>query len=88
MSMTKLKTGNAVLLILVLLMSQAAADEVKLSEETFGPIHKLIRPQPGESRWMDVPWLTDLHEARRKGAAEGKPLLLIASGKAISIGMC
>lgn len=67
---------------------QAAADEVKLHAETFGPIHKLIRPQPGESRWMDVPWLTDLHEARQKAAAEGKPLFLIASGKAISIGMC
>ncbi len=69
-------------------LAQPATDAVKLNADTFGPIHQQIRPQPGESRWMEIPWLTDLHAARQKAAAEGKPLFLMAAGKAISIGMC
>ena len=65
----------------------ATGDEI-LNTKSFAPIHKQIRPQRGESRWMQIPWLTDLHEARRKAAAEGKPLFLMVSGKGISIGMC
>lgn len=97
MSTTNLKRGTASVLALGLLLASAswpaalaqpAADEVKLNAKTFGPIHKQIKPQPGESRWMDIPWLTDLHEARQKAAAEGKPLFIMASGSAVSIGMC
>ena len=47
-----------------------------------------IRPRPGESAWTEVPWLTDLHEARRRAAAEGKPMFIQAGGKANSIGAC
>jgi hypothetical protein len=68
--------------------AQVATNGVILNAESLAPIHKKIRPQPGESRWMQIPWLTDLHEARRKAAAEGKPLFLMVSGKGISIGMC
>ena len=68
--------------------AQPVADEMTLNAETFGQFHKQNRPQPGESRWLDIPWLTDLHEARQKAAAEGKPLFLMASGHATSIGMC
>lgn len=95
MLMTKLNPRVSALAVSLLLsvgclsvLAQPATDEMKLNAGTFGHLHKQIRPQPGESRWMDVPWLTDLHEARRLAAAEGKPLFLMASGKASSIGMC
>ena len=97
LSLTKLKSDTAVLLAAGLLMASAswraalaqpATNGVRLNAETFAPIHRQIRPQPGESRWMKIPWLTDLHEARQKAAAEGKPLFLIVSGKGLSIGMC
>lgn len=95
--MTKLKPATVFFLAASLLMAgvsqrvaraQSATDDVILKSETFAAIHKQIRPQRGESRWMSIPWLTDLHEARRKAAADGKPLFLIVSGKALSIGMC
>ena len=62
--------------------------EDELRADTFQQIYRPIRPQAGESLWMDVPWQTDLHEARRKAAAEGKPLFVQSGGKAISIGQC
>ena len=57
---------------------QAAADEwaSKLLAEQFDDVHKLIKPQRGESRWREIPWLTSLWEARVKAAAEGKPIVV------------
>lgn len=66
----------------------AGPDEAELRTDTFQRLRQQIRPQAGESRWMDVDWLTDLHEARRIAAAEGKPLFIYSSGGAISIGAC
>jgi hypothetical protein len=91
-----MKTGVAVLLSVDLLirglgwqttLAQPAPDQ-KLNEETFSQLRKQIRPQPGESRWMDIPWLIDLHEARQKAAAEGKPLFVYSGGGASGIGPC
>lgn len=55
---------------------------------TFASLHRQIKPQPGESRWMEVPWLIDLHEARQKAAAEGKPIFVLSGGGATAIGPC
>ena len=37
-------------------------------------------PHPGELKWQQVPWLTDLGEAVRQARAERRPLLLFVSG--------
>jgi hypothetical protein len=37
-------------------------------------------PHPGELRWQQVPWLTDLGEAVRQARAENRPLVLFVSG--------
>jgi hypothetical protein len=47
-----------------------------ITPEQFEKVHKLIKPQPGESRWREIPWETSLWEARRKAAAEGKPIVV------------
>ena len=41
---------------------------------------QMIKPSPAESVWSNIPWLTDLNEARRKAAAEGKPLIVWTMG--------
>jgi hypothetical protein len=56
--------------------------------DQFLSLHKQIKPQPGESRWMEIPWLIDIHEARKKAAAEGKPMLVLSGGGATGIGAC
>ena len=69
-------------------LAQSAPDQTTLNEETFGQLRKQIRPQPGESRWMDIPWLIEVHEARQQAAAEGKPLFVYSGGGATGIGPC
>jgi hypothetical protein len=69
-------------------LAQPAPGEVKLEAETFAQLRQQIRPQPGESRWLEIPWLIDVHEARRKAAAEGKPLFVYSGGGATGIGAC
>jgi hypothetical protein len=38
-----------------------------------------IKPQPGESPWRDIPWLTNVTEARRRAIAEDKPLVIFTA---------
>jgi hypothetical protein len=38
-----------------------------------------IKPQPGESPWREIPWLTNVTEARRKASAENKPLVIFTA---------
>ena len=42
--------------------------------DQFEKLRALIRPKPGG--FDDLPWMTDLWEARKKAADEGKPLLV------------
>ena len=51
-----------------------AADPITSGQ--FEKLHALIKPQSGERSWEKIPWMTDLWEARRRAAAEGKPILL------------
>ena len=37
-------------------------------------------PHPGELRWQQIPWLTDLREAIRQAKAERRPMVLFVSG--------
>ena len=46
----------------------ASQDTVTLAE--------LIRPGPQEQKWLQIPWLTDLWEARKQASESGKPILL------------
>jgi len=45
-----------------------------ISPDKFDKLRALIKPKPGG--FDDIPWMTDLWEARKKAAAEGKPLLV------------
>jgi ribosomal protein S27E len=38
--------------------------------------HKLIKPQPGEWKFAEVPWVPTVWEARKKAAEEGKPMFI------------
>jgi hypothetical protein len=76
------------LLIVTLLVSDPASAQEKsprpatdewaskLLVEEFDAVQKAIKPQPGESRWMEIPWQTSLWEARKMAAEQGKPIFL------------
>jgi hypothetical protein len=59
---------------LTLVVACTASDPIppeKLSE-----LQALIKPSAGEEPWATIPWLTDLTQARRIAAEQGKPILL------------
>lgn len=63
------------------------APEVKgskadLTPATFSTLHTLVRPQANEWRHLKVQWLTDVVAARKKAAAEDKPILICYTGGA------
>jgi hypothetical protein len=54
-----------------------AAPFLDLPADQFEKFHGMIKPIPGEMSWRtEIPWLTNLTEARAKAAAEGKPILV------------
>lgn len=46
------------------------------NEENYQEILDFLRPSPGELRWQEIPWQTDLRVARRLAETEQKPIFL------------
>lgn len=53
-----------------------------LTTASFPTLHALVRPQPNEWRHLQVHWMTDVVAARKKAAAEDKPLVICYTGGA------
>jgi hypothetical protein len=69
------------LLLLGTTTTPALADQKdRLTTEQISSLHQLIKPQPGESPWARVPWLTDLDEARKRSVKENRPLFVWRAG--------
>jgi hypothetical protein len=69
--------GWAVCALVVLPFTTWASENLPaLTSDNFARIQALIKPKPDEDKWAQIPWLTSLWQARKRGAAEGKPILL------------
>src|SRR5262245_47272210 len=58
------------------------ATKLDLTSESSGRLHALIRPHASEWRHLQVNWLTDVVAARKKAAAEDKPIVICYTGGA------
>lgn len=58
------------------------------SPEEFVKLHRLIKPQEGESRFQEIPWLLSVWEARKQAAREGKPILVWAGAGGAPTAVC
>src|SRR6516164_9103508 len=90
MLMAKLKSATVMLTLSLLLggalpcqtwaldppdrVEGAKETAIALPADQFDKVRALIKPRPGG--FDDIPWMTDLWEARKKAAADGKPLLV------------
>ena len=63
-------------MVVALAASTVHAEPKPIRPDQFAALHKMIKPQPGESLFWQVPWLLSLDEALQKGAKEGKPILI------------
>jgi hypothetical protein len=74
-------------IVLPSLPAASSAEPAPFGPAEFSRLHAMLKPQAGESRWMEVEWYPSIWEARRKAAAEGKPLFIWAgSGGAPAAG--
>ena len=64
------------LFLLSLGASQSAPAAEPIRPEQVDKLLAIIKPGKAEDRWAAIPWLTDLWEARKIAAREGKPILL------------
>jgi hypothetical protein len=72
--------GAALLLLLCGLppaIGQEAVPEILKSD--LPRLISQIKPQPGESPWREIPWLTNVTEARRRAIAEDKPIVIFTA---------
>lgn len=71
-----MRTTTAILSGLVLVALATAQSRADITPQEFERLHKEIRPRPGEAPWAEIPWTYDLVKARKKAAAEGKPMII------------
>jgi hypothetical protein len=60
----------------------ATGSKHDLNPENWSKLHALIRPQQNEWRHLKVEWLTDVVVARKRAAADDKPILICYTGGA------
>jgi hypothetical protein len=77
-ALLEVSMGIRLVLSTVVLCAGWWASGVAGAERSLAELQRLIGPQPGESLWMEIDWHTDVWEARRLAAAEGKPILVWA----------
>jgi hypothetical protein len=61
---------------LALLLCRSATAAEPVPADQFDKLHALIKPAKDEDKWAQIPWLTDLWQARKLAAEQGKPILL------------
>ena len=66
-------------LLLLAAWTQAGPRIPEIAPEDFKRLHETIRPQPGESPWREIDWMTSIRGARERAAAEGKPVLVFTA---------
>ncbi|NNE90646.1 MAG: hypothetical protein HKN23_03280 [Verrucomicrobiales bacterium] len=49
-----------------------------MAGEPWQLIHSLIKPGPGESRWMEIDWYPTVWEGWKAAAEQGKPIFFNA----------
>ncbi|HWB07336.1 MAG TPA: hypothetical protein VG796_30200 [Verrucomicrobiales bacterium] len=68
-----IRKGSLLLLLSMACLSlRAAAEPVQKTAELLD----IIAPAKSEQAWLQIPWETDLAAARRKAAAQDKPVFL------------
>ncbi|MFT5526588.1 MAG: hypothetical protein ACI9HK_004565 [Pirellulaceae bacterium] len=65
---------------------QAEERVSRIPAADFERLTTVIKPQKGESPWRDIAWLTNVTEARKKAAIEGKPIVIFTAADGSPLG--
>ena len=66
-------------ILLLIGWTQAGPQVPEIKPDDFARLQGEIRPQPDESPWRDIDWMTSIRGARQRAAAEGKPVLVFTA---------
>lgn len=70
-------SGMRIPSVLALLsLSQALVAAPAIEQKDFPTLHALMQPTAEELKWQQIPWQTNLWDARRLAAETGKPIYL------------
>lgn len=87
--MKRLITLCAAMLVGMLATSRGRGGDISpIPPEDFDKLHKMIRVQPDEQRFWQIPWKLTVTEAREQAAKEGKPIFVWAGAGGAPIGVC
>ena len=66
----------------------AAAEErvAAIPDDAFESLMEEVKPQPTESPWRDIAWVTNITDARRRAVKEGKPLVICTAADGSPLG--
>jgi len=62
--------------VFLLMLACCGAPVVGAPAQKTAQLIDVIAPAKGEASWLSIPWETDLAAARRKAAAQNKPIFL------------
>jgi hypothetical protein len=65
-----------------------AAEPRPIAPDQFVRLHRMIRVQPDEQGFWQIPWKLTIAEAREQAAHEGKPIFVWAGAGGAPIGVC
>jgi hypothetical protein len=80
-----------ILLVILIIFSPAVLATKKakpIPTGQFDELHGMFKTQPGESRFWGLPWMIQMDDALRKGAAEGKPVFVWCGAGGAPVGVC
>jgi hypothetical protein len=78
--MTRLFALASVLLAAAALGHASAKEPIPALEPADLPrLLTEIKPQPGESPWREIDWLTNVTQARQRAIAEDKPIVIFTA---------
>ena len=60
--------------------SKKSAKSGAIPLKDFDRLHALMKPRPGEMKFLDIDWQPNLWAARKKAAAENKPVFIFNAG--------
>jgi hypothetical protein len=86
MTHARMLVGAILALILAGLPDTRGGDVTPIPESDLDRLLTEIKPQRGESPWREIPWLTNVTEARRRAVAEDKPIIIFTAADGSPLG--
>jgi hypothetical protein len=88
MHASKMLLGFLAIAGILLSDGRTPAEPKPIAPEQFDKLQSMIKPQAGESLFLDIHWLLSVWEARQRAAVEGKPILVWAGAGGPPVAVC